>query len=414
MPFPTGSFTEKLLMHNMQEPQPLAELRPDLPAEVLSIVARLMAKAPEDRFQTPAELVTVLAPLAAAPRSAESYRPQVNPPSEHHPTIVPSFLHLVAAPESGKGSLANSATGQDPSLTGALLRIARLASRQRRAPRSSEKAAPPRSRTRAPCAGAAARAARAGRRRLLGQAYGIVPADDPGRAQGQPQPPAGTGPTERNTGPRPTEPAKPPEPVAELLPMPKLIVPLGMIVRLRGEPAKDPLREPVAQWPVGRGELGQRLFLWDLDNPAPDAKATVIGPVDGENVDVKTVAVTDDGGHIVYGMIADDFMPPKGVAARPLPYLVDWVPGTEEPTRLPGPPKEKDNNCLVVSPAVPWFCREARRGPSAVGTSRRGPATSCVMGIVSAASLFPRTERVPSPAAAMVGSSCGTWTHARK
>jgi WD40 repeat protein len=65
VPFPGGTVTEKMLRHNMDEPTPLEQLRPDVPPDVPAVVRLLMAKRPEDRYQTPAELVKALAPLAA-------------------------------------------------------------------------------------------------------------------------------------------------------------------------------------------------------------------------------------------------------------------------------------------------------------------------------------------------------------
>jgi serine/threonine-protein kinase len=62
-PFPEGSVMEKLLMHQLDHPQPLEELRPEIPSEVLSIVRRLMEKRPDDRYQTPLELADALAAL---------------------------------------------------------------------------------------------------------------------------------------------------------------------------------------------------------------------------------------------------------------------------------------------------------------------------------------------------------------
>jgi serine/threonine-protein kinase len=75
VPFPGGTSLEKLIRHNAQQPRPLAPLRPDVPATVAAIVEQLMAKHPDDRFQTPLELVEALQPYAVsgpmpwAPRS---------------------------------------------------------------------------------------------------------------------------------------------------------------------------------------------------------------------------------------------------------------------------------------------------------------------------------------------------------
>jgi serine/threonine protein kinase len=82
VPFPGGSTLEKLVRHGVQEPTPVEHLRVDLPEEIVGIVRRLMEKEPAARFQIPAELVEVLAPLAISgtaawpdPRSAELLLP---------------------------------------------------------------------------------------------------------------------------------------------------------------------------------------------------------------------------------------------------------------------------------------------------------------------------------------------------
>jgi formylglycine-generating enzyme required for sulfatase activity/serine/threonine protein kinase len=77
-PFPGESLGEKLVRHQLHEPDLVELLRPDVPADVTAIVRKLMAKRPEDRYQTPGELAAVLGALPppgpgaaaiAAPRS---------------------------------------------------------------------------------------------------------------------------------------------------------------------------------------------------------------------------------------------------------------------------------------------------------------------------------------------------------
>jgi WD40 repeat protein/serine/threonine protein kinase len=60
-PFPGGEVLEKLLKHRLDEPVPVERLRPEVSSGVAAIVRQLMAKRPEDRFQTPAELIAALA-----------------------------------------------------------------------------------------------------------------------------------------------------------------------------------------------------------------------------------------------------------------------------------------------------------------------------------------------------------------
>jgi serine/threonine protein kinase len=63
VPFPGGTTLEKLVRHNTEAPIPLDKVRAEVPAAVVAVINRLLAKKPEDRFQTPAQLAAVLAPL---------------------------------------------------------------------------------------------------------------------------------------------------------------------------------------------------------------------------------------------------------------------------------------------------------------------------------------------------------------
>src|SRR5262249_27476681 len=60
VPFPGGRVTEKLLKHQPDTPTPLRQQRPDVPEGVERLVAKLMAKRPDQRCQTPAELAAAL------------------------------------------------------------------------------------------------------------------------------------------------------------------------------------------------------------------------------------------------------------------------------------------------------------------------------------------------------------------
>src|SRR5262245_796295 len=64
VPFPGGTTLEKLLRHGSEEAKPVHLVRPDVSPQVSGMVAKLMAKRPEDRYQTPAELAQALSPYA--------------------------------------------------------------------------------------------------------------------------------------------------------------------------------------------------------------------------------------------------------------------------------------------------------------------------------------------------------------
>ena len=70
VPFAGASALEKILAHQSEQPPPLQGLRPEVPAAVAELVARLMTKRTEDRLQTAAELVAAIAPHARYPLGA--------------------------------------------------------------------------------------------------------------------------------------------------------------------------------------------------------------------------------------------------------------------------------------------------------------------------------------------------------
>ena len=63
VPFPGGSAVQKLFAQCEQEAEPLEKLRPDVPVEMARVVRKLMAKKPEDRYQSAAEAAAALLPF---------------------------------------------------------------------------------------------------------------------------------------------------------------------------------------------------------------------------------------------------------------------------------------------------------------------------------------------------------------
>lgn len=56
-PFNEGTLTERILRHAEEDPPDPRQENPDIPASLAAVCLRLMAKRPEERFQTPAELL---------------------------------------------------------------------------------------------------------------------------------------------------------------------------------------------------------------------------------------------------------------------------------------------------------------------------------------------------------------------
>jgi hypothetical protein len=66
-PFPKGTPLQKVMAHREKQPQPLSELRPDLPEGFMPVLERMMAKNPKHRYQTPAEVALALQPFIIPP-----------------------------------------------------------------------------------------------------------------------------------------------------------------------------------------------------------------------------------------------------------------------------------------------------------------------------------------------------------
>jgi serine/threonine-protein kinase len=90
-PFAGGNTLEKLVRHATEDVPPLERLRPEVPPAVAAVVRRLMAKRPEDRFPTAADLAAALAPFCRAALPSP-----VRPPSS-------PFIDGLATPAGGTG-----------------------------------------------------------------------------------------------------------------------------------------------------------------------------------------------------------------------------------------------------------------------------------------------------------------------
>ena len=64
-PFLEGTVAQKLIWHQTRKPKALRLLRPELPAELIAIVEKMMAKDKTQRFQNPAQVAEALSALDA-------------------------------------------------------------------------------------------------------------------------------------------------------------------------------------------------------------------------------------------------------------------------------------------------------------------------------------------------------------
>jgi serine/threonine protein kinase len=68
-PFPEGTVLDKLRAHRSRKPRPLSDFRPDVPQALVRVLERMMAKDPDQRYQTPAEAAQALSPFTGAKTS---------------------------------------------------------------------------------------------------------------------------------------------------------------------------------------------------------------------------------------------------------------------------------------------------------------------------------------------------------
>ncbi|CAN5449536.1 hypothetical protein BH11PLA2_BH11PLA2_28350 [soil metagenome] len=124
-PFPDGSVAQKLLAHQVKEPKPISEIRPEVPEEIIAIVAKMMMKNANDRFQTPAELMGALTPMVQTPipPPAEKEMPQISraaggsTPTAHRPTALAMMPSAISASASGIPILSFPSGGSNSGLS---------------------------------------------------------------------------------------------------------------------------------------------------------------------------------------------------------------------------------------------------------------------------------------------------------
>jgi serine/threonine protein kinase len=88
-PFPHNTIAQKLLAHQMHDPDPLHTLRPDVPEELEAVIATMMAKDPDERYLTPEEVMEALEPWTELPIPL--------PPEQEMPRHTPLVARLAQA-----------------------------------------------------------------------------------------------------------------------------------------------------------------------------------------------------------------------------------------------------------------------------------------------------------------------------
>lgn len=88
--FPNGQIAQKLIWHQTLRPEPLRQLRPEVPAELAAVVERMIDKSPDRRYQTAAEVIEALLPWTAKPLSPGAWPVNVSFSSLHFPLSSPT------------------------------------------------------------------------------------------------------------------------------------------------------------------------------------------------------------------------------------------------------------------------------------------------------------------------------------
>lgn len=104
-PFIEGTVVQKLLAHQSDAIPDVRDFRPDVPDELASVLARMLAKRPEDRFDSPLDLTGALAafiegagitapPTTTLPRYAplSNWSPRASLWRQHAPWLVPAIV----------------------------------------------------------------------------------------------------------------------------------------------------------------------------------------------------------------------------------------------------------------------------------------------------------------------------------
>jgi formylglycine-generating enzyme required for sulfatase activity/serine/threonine protein kinase len=101
-PFQETSLFEILKAHHERDPKPLNLVRPDLPVELAAVVAKMMAKDPTNRYQTPMEVARALVPFFKPGQSVATAPPgdipQAPPAAETEYGLAASTVTSRATP----------------------------------------------------------------------------------------------------------------------------------------------------------------------------------------------------------------------------------------------------------------------------------------------------------------------------
>ncbi len=98
-PFQEGTSAQKMIWHQVRQPKSILKIRPDVPKELVQVMDKMLAKEPERRYQTPAEVAEALAPLVPVPPPPPTAE-EMPPPSASQTGRPSSHISAATAPAS--------------------------------------------------------------------------------------------------------------------------------------------------------------------------------------------------------------------------------------------------------------------------------------------------------------------------
>ncbi|MGL6074929.1 MAG: serine/threonine protein kinase [Fimbriiglobus sp.] len=112
-PFEADKVSQKLLMHQVKPVTPVHKVVLGLTEEFSAIITKMLAKKPEDRYQTPQDLIAALEPFLEAPPAppSEDELPTVAGLGQSGSVVLGSVRSAVAKDMNASGSLSSSTSG---------------------------------------------------------------------------------------------------------------------------------------------------------------------------------------------------------------------------------------------------------------------------------------------------------------
>ena len=121
-PFPEGTMAQRIAMHQTREPKPIAEIRPDVPPLVVSLLARMTKKKPQERFEDCAQLVQAVDQCRAANKISSAPKVASNRPVVAVKARAPGTANLrlppTKPPETNSGGVKSGGVNSSPVKSG--------------------------------------------------------------------------------------------------------------------------------------------------------------------------------------------------------------------------------------------------------------------------------------------------------